>query len=447
MATNLTAIELGSRTVSAVQARANGQGLQILSAASAGIAAVDAQSLRPALKNCGVEGGRALLLIQRGQALLRDLELPAGSPDELVSMVRFQVEREMPLPLEQIHYSYIETGRAGGKVQIQVVAVPRDVLDPAIAAMEGAGVKISSVYISTFGLLSLYPVGEPAALVEVAGGEMEILIIDAGRMVFSRTAPLVEGLEAERVAEEVERTLLSYAAKAPGKEIRKVILAGEGPAATEVAQALRARLSREVVQVGPGDLETAAAAGICLGVSQGRAMPDLLNPPVALRRYRPTRMHRVGALAAIIVLLLFAWSQAALSEKRDLLAQRTKTLGELQPKAARVTQKEQWTAQAQQWYRDRNLWVDVLKALKQNINRDYLWIVSSTFEETGLVRLQGKSKDDKHVYDLVAALEKTALFQSVKNEKTTTSSDKSEYKYDFILTAHLKGHDQKKKAP
>jgi Tfp pilus assembly PilM family ATPase len=447
MATSLTAIELGLHSVSAVQARANGQGLQIVRAATAGIQTLDSASLRPALKDCGVEGGHALLLIQRGHAFLREIELPAANPEELVSMVRFQVEREMPLPLEQIRYSYIEMGRVGGKVRVQVVAVPRDVLDPAIAAVEGAGVKVSNVYVSSFGLLSLYPVGELVAIVEVAGGEAEILVVDQGRMEFCRTVPLSEGLEVERLAEEVDRTLLSFAAKSPGREIKKVILAGEGPAANEVAKVLRAKLSQEVVQVGPGDLETAAAVGICLGVAQGRALPDLLHPPAASKRFRPTRVHRIAALAAVVVILLVVWAQAAISEKRTQLERKGQELEQLKPKAAKVLKTEERTALAQQWYRDRNLWLDTLKTLSKNVNTSSLWIISSTFEETGQIRIQGKSKDDRHVYDLVAALEKTSLFQSLKNEKTTVGSDKSEYKYDFILTAHLKGYDSKKKQP
>jgi hypothetical protein len=89
-------------------------------------------------------------------------------------------------------------------------------------------VKVSAVYVSSFGLLSLYTEGEPALMVEVAGGEAEILVVDGGRMEFSHTAPLPEGLTAEGVADEVDRALLAYAAKSPGKAIRRVLLAGEG---------------------------------------------------------------------------------------------------------------------------------------------------------------------------------------------------------------------------
>src|SRR5881392_1072007 len=129
----LTAIELGLKTLTAVTVKLNGHGPEIVQSGTAELGSVDADSIRAAIGKTGVSGPRGVLVVSRGQALLRDLELPAGTPDELVAMVRFQVEREMPLPLDQVRYSYIETGRSDGKVRIQVVAVPRDVIDPAVS--------------------------------------------------------------------------------------------------------------------------------------------------------------------------------------------------------------------------------------------------------------------------------------------------------------------------
>ena len=201
-------------------------------------------------------------------------------------MVRFQVEREVPIPMDQVRYSFVETGRAGGKVRVQVAAAPAEALDGAVAAVEAAGVRIGGAYVSSYGLLSLWKESGTAALVEVGAGEAEILIAEGGRMEFSRTAPLPEGPLDEALAEEIDRTLLSWSARAPGREPGRVVLAGEGAAAVELAEGLRKRLSREVAQVGPGDLETATAAGLCLGLLRGDAIPDLLHPPSAGRRFK-----------------------------------------------------------------------------------------------------------------------------------------------------------------
>ncbi|HXX95333.1 MAG TPA: hypothetical protein VEN81_17045 [Planctomycetota bacterium] len=441
----LTAIELGARTLTAVQVRVTGETAEIVKSGTAALDAVDAASAGKALQKCGISATRAILLVQRGQALLRDLELPESPPDQLVSMVRFQVEKEIPLPIDQIRYSYIETGRSQGKVRVQVVAVPREVLDPAIAAIEGAGVKVTNLYVTSFGLLSLARKDELVALVEVSGEEAEILVADQGSMPLSRTASMAEGFDLERVVQEVNRTLLSFSAKSSAREIKKVILAGEGPQASELAQSLRQRLSREVVCVGPGDLETAAAVGICRSVSLGLAIPDLLNPPTFVKKFRLTRLHRAVALAVIIVGLLVAWSQSAISSKTKELDGKRAELKILEPRAAEILQLSRQTALAHQWYGERNLWIEVLKAFQQNINTDNLWIRVASFDESGVIRLQGKARDDQQVFDLAKALKKTGVFQDIIPDHFTNSTDKGEYRKDFILTAHQAGYDAKKR--
>ncbi len=273
----LTAIELGTRTLTAVTVKVNGRGPEIVQSGTAALEGLGADHIKSALGKTGVTGPKGVLVVSRGQALLRDLELPEGSAEELVAMVRFQVEREMPLPIDQVRYSYIETGRGGGKVRVQVAAVPRELLDPAVSGVEAAGIKVAGAYVSSFGLLSLYSHREPAALVEVAGGEAEILVANEGRMEFSRTAALEEGYSPEQVAQEIRRTLLSYSTRAPGRDVGNIMLAGEGPEATALATAVGRALQRDIRVQGPGNLETASTAS-APGCSAARRCPTCSIP-------------------------------------------------------------------------------------------------------------------------------------------------------------------------
>jgi hypothetical protein len=437
----LTVLNLGTNRLIAVTAKANGQGAHIVRSGSADLPSVEPAPLRAAAEKCGVGGERVALVIERGRAILRDLELPEGTPEELVSMVRFQVERELPLPVEQVRYSYVETGRSGGKVRVQVAAVPRDLIDPALAAAEGAGLKVSGVYISSYGLLALSPNGEPVVLIEVAGGEAEILVASGGRMEFSRTATLGESASADALAREVDRTLRAYAAKSPGTEVQKVVLAGEGEAAAALAKDLGELLARPVAQAGPGDLETAPAAGLCLGILKGRPIPDLLHPPVASRRFRPKAGHRVGALAALVLLMLVLWSQVAISDKRRELERKRGELRDLGPRVTDVTQMHAQTELALQWTTYRKVWFDTMEMLQKNVTPTQLWISGSTFDETGSIRLQGKAQGHKDVTTFVEALKKSGQFESVKADKNSPNNDRNtSYKQDFVITGQLAGY-------
>jgi hypothetical protein len=442
----LTAIELGPKSLTAVTVKVNGRGPEIVQSGTAELTGHDADTIKLALVKTGVTGPKGVLVVSRGQALLRDLELPAGSADELVSMVRFQVEREMPIPLDQVRYSYIETGRANGKVRIQVAAVPREMLDPAVAAVEAAGIKVAGVYISSFGLLSLYGKTDRATLVEVANGEAEILVTQGGRMEFSRTAPLDGELQADQIAQEIRRTLLSYGTKYAGRDTGQIILAGEGPAAVALAGALGQALDRSVTSVGPGSLETATAAGVCSGLLRGIVMPDLLHPPVAMRKFTLTKRHRIGGMAAFILLLLFVWSQIALSSKRAELEKKRQQLDALKPRATALTRTQTQTQLANQWFKTRNVWIDILSAFRQNVNTKTLWIVNVSFEDPGVIRLVGRALDDTHVTEFVTALKKTGKFGNIAIERVDpTKSDNPNYRKDFTVNAQLAGVDTRRR--
>ncbi len=442
----LTVIEIGPGRLSAVQGKVNGSGPEIVRLGSAELATLDGPSVKAALEKAGVSGPKVILVVPRGQAVLRDLELPEGTAEELASMVRFQVEREVPLPLEEIRYSFVETGRGGGKVRVQVAAARREHLDPAVAALEQAGCKVAGAVVSSYGLLALQrDTSSPAALVEVSAGEAEILVADGGRMELSRTATLPDGPVAEVLVEEIERTLRAWSAKAAGREVSRILLAGEGPAAEELAREVRGRLSQEVTASGPGDLETSTAAGICLGLLRGTPIPDLLNPPSARRRYTPTKAHRIGALAGLIVLMMLVWSQVALADRRSALARKREELKHLEPRAADVARTSRQAALAQQWYRDRNVWLGTLQALRTSVDAQNLWISGATFEDGGQVRLQGKARDDRHVTALVTALEKSWQFSKIKAPDIKQNTDKGDYRRDFVLVGLLKGAEDKVK--
>jgi hypothetical protein len=436
----LTAIELGPTSLTAVTVKVNGRGPEIVQSGSAELVGLDVESVRRAIGKTGVTGPRGVLVVARGQALLRELELPAGTPDELVAMVRFQVEREMPIPLDQVRYSYVETGRSDGKVRVQVVAVPRDVLDPAVQAVEAAGIKIVGAYVSSFGLLSLYAGTDAVILVEVANGEAEILVIDHGRMELSRTAALDEGIPADQVAQEIRRTLLSYSTRGPGREVGRILLAGEGAEATALAEAVGLALDRSVTLLGPGSLQTATAVGVCAGLLRGASIPDLLHPPAAVRKFTLTRNHRILGLAGLVVALLFIWSRVALSSKQAEFDRKRQQLAALNPRASALMRTQSQTQMANQWFRNRNCWIDVLSALRLNVNTGSLWIVNASFEDTGLIRLQGKARDDSSVTDFVTALKKTGKFSTIAIERVDSNkSDISTYRKDFTVKAQLAG--------
>jgi Tfp pilus assembly protein PilN len=153
----------------------------------------------------------------------------------------------------------------------------------------------------------------------------------------------------------------------------------------------------------------------------------------------------VGLSVAILGALVL-WSQLLLSDKRTELEQKRNDLKNLEPAAARISKMEGKTVLAHQWYGTRNVWFPVFAALQKNVKTNSIWITTALFDENGVIRLQGKARDDQQIHDLDKALKKTDLFQDINLDQLHNSTDKSsEYKRDFVLTAHLKGYNLPRK--
>src|SRR5262245_29306098 len=105
----VTAVLLGDRTLSVVAGNPAARGVELTHGASAtlpdGFAGFDGDArsaaLRTALEAVGAGGRRCVLVVPRPLAILRTFTLPAGTPEELQNMIRFQLEKELPIPLDQ----------------------------------------------------------------------------------------------------------------------------------------------------------------------------------------------------------------------------------------------------------------------------------------------------------------------------------------------------------
>lgn len=71
----------------------------------------------------------------------RILNIPKTKPSELVPNVRRAAEKEMPLPMEELYFSWQVLSTKGNRQDVFVVGVPREPIDLLIAALGKAKVK------------------------------------------------------------------------------------------------------------------------------------------------------------------------------------------------------------------------------------------------------------------------------------------------------------------
>ncbi|HZN61948.1 MAG TPA: pilus assembly protein PilM [Planctomycetota bacterium] len=468
-----TAVFLGERTLSVVAGRPAARGVELTHAASAllpeGYAALEgdaqASALRVALEAAGSGTRRCVLVVPRPLAILRTFTVPSGSPEELQDMIRFQLEKDLPLPLDQVRYSYA-TKAEDGRVSVTAAAVPNEALDKRIAALEKAGLQVTGAVVTSFGLIRLLPPGNPeggSLLLSLADGGAEILIAESGRIQLSRNTPLRDQ-DTEGWAAEIDRAILSHSVKGASADLKRVYVAGEGEPAERVAAELKRRMPlADVTSLVPNGTvtrrpdvritaECAATAGVIVGLLAPKTdLPDLLKPPVARRALKIRRPHKILAAAGLLTVVVLVGSQLALGARRAEVEGLRKQLAKVKPTADSVDKMRAEIQTLQQWQDRRFSWIDLIDQLQRRLPANRIHLASLTADEQGIVRIAGKAKDNAAALDFASELQKMRpAFSEVGAPAIRLNNDTGEYKNDFdirVTLADLAPKKPEKKAP
>jgi Tfp pilus assembly protein PilN len=464
-----TAIFLGERVLAVVAGRPAAKGVELTHAASAalpeGFSSLDGEAQAAALREVlGVSGAgsrRCVLVVPRPLAILRTFTIPSGTPEELQNMIRFQLEKDLPLPLDQVRYSYA-TQVQDGRVSVTAAAVPIEALDKRIAALEKAGMQVTGAVVASYGLVRLLPPGTQegvSLLLSLADGGAEILIAESGRIQLSRSTPLRDQDSAGWAAE-IDRAILSHSAKEAGAELRRVYVAGEGDPSEQAATELKRRIpAADVSSLVPNGVvtrgadvritsECAAAAGVIVGLlSPGAPLPDLLRPPFVRKKIQFRRSHKIWAAAAFLAVGVIAGSQIALASRRSEAEGLKKQLESVKPKADSVDRMRTEIRTLDQWQNRRFSWIEFIDQLHRRMPPGRIHLVSFSADEQGIVRLSGRAKDKSAALDFAAELQKMGkVLSEVGTPTVRGNTEKTEFSQDFDIRVTLADLAPPKKA-
>ncbi len=128
-----------------------------------------------------------------------DLAVVTDDPKELAAAVRAAAPDHIPMPMEEAVMDFQPLGivetPTGPKSRVVVVAVRREMVERAAAAVQGAGLELEGIDLSAFGIVrALAPDSEDAVLYVSAGGLLNVAVANADGCLFTRAA--VGGVDA-----------------------------------------------------------------------------------------------------------------------------------------------------------------------------------------------------------------------------------------------------------
>jgi type IV pilus assembly protein PilM len=252
-------------------------------------------TVRQVLDRLGVRANRVALVLPDNVArvsLIRFDQIPERRED-LEQLVRWQIRKSAPFPLEEASVSYTAGSRADGGREFVVALARSSVVHEYESICQEAGTYAGLVDLATLSLLNLFlaaptvPSGD-WLLVHVRSEYTSIAIVRGEDVIFFRNRP--EGDESS-LADVVHQTAMYYEDRLSGRGFAHVLVAGGGHAERRLDYVRRSLEERLGVPVESVDPTRAAALTDRIAVSND--LLDVLGPLVGM--LQRTRREAVKA--------------------------------------------------------------------------------------------------------------------------------------------------------
>lgn len=373
---HISIVQFDERLISWMRVARSNSGVHVLDTANLrGTWSVEDGSLSRALSAFASEHriGEDLLytVLPRHDMTARLLNLPSEDPDEIAGMMRLNAGEYVPYGAEELILDQsIVVKRPSGESRVLAVFAHQDVVKTHLRILESAGLDAEQIYLSTACLASAAIAARPkaaerAALINLASGGLEVLVMEGGTLAYGRGAVVAQDWDAPNAAEEmaeelgaeVRTSLAAYRRESEDGQAPDALYlfsnwADVRPLADPVAQ--RAGLdcapgtfARDVAAKGREKLDALPLTLLGAALSaQGRAaiVIELIPALVAERRRRAAQKRGAllgGGLAAAIIAVAAALYYDAVSQRMAVISEIQGRIGAIEQEAKGVVAKQQ----------------------------------------------------------------------------------------------------------
>jgi len=301
-----------------------------------------AATLSAAVSEHGWKKLRTLVAVGRSSCELKELSLPPVPDDELPDLVRFQAMREFNNLSEESPFDYISVPGDADQARTVLAAALAPATYKAIREIVStAGLQLDQIVLRPCAAATLVNDRLPETFqvrlfVDVLTSELDLTVLAGTTPELMRTARLGgehSGTDAQRtILNEIRRTLAAASNSLHGRRIDKIVLCGDGPYQTQLAELLERELKLRIELFDPLDRMTlgpkvrdnlppehshfAPHLGLLLGATGNRApLLDFEHPHRKPEVPDQTRTYTLAfALAAVVVVAAGYWIMSGLWE-------------------------------------------------------------------------------------------------------------------------------------
>ncbi len=437
------------------------------------------QVTRGLLSELGVSKPTAICALAASAVTTKNIEVPSVDPAEIKSIIDLQAGRHTPYAREEILIGYITIGVfQRNYTKVLLVIVNRDQILKQLGFMVQAGVKVEKVVFAPeatamyyWQMLNLKEDDKPIGIIDISHQTTDFIIAWNKTIVTSRSIPvgmnhlIKEGQPAqEKLLTELMQSVEVYQGEDIGPLPTQYVLACDDSKLTDLQPLLQDKLKTSINVMPYLDHISAPQPVMLKLVSEynddsflniiaSGSMSDQLRldlTPAEIRSQRAIeekgkQIIFVGIYCLIILALVCAIFFSKIYFRSIYLKELKADSSEKQKLVDALEQVSRKTQIIKGYAGERLVALDIVKTLYRLIPEE-IYLQSITVEEDGTIDLQGTSESMSRVFNLVTALEDSALFKGVKTKSTSSKQERGKDVAVFEITFRLESApDEEKK--
>lgn len=363
--------------------------------------------LRDELRKVGINARQAIVSLPREDVVVRHLDLPPATDDELPELVRFQAAAKSTVSLNQLALDYIPLPTREGATgrEVLIATVDQERIRRLKSLGEAAGVDVISVGVSSIATAALVGVleddiahqaGDVSIIIARHGDRVEISLAGQSHLYSTHSTQITTGPSEQSlnaILAEISRSMVALQKRLPVSRVMRCWLVGSDDEDDELGDAVRQRFNCDVRKLDPFRSRSVemnctppagshgaygGPVGLLLAHAAERSEAvDFLNPRRAAEKVDYSRRRRIGALAAAVLLVVSvyayrAWVMSDLEARTtaatEALNEQDKRNTDMEPKVAVAAVVDEWAAKRVDWLSE----ADRLAATMNGTERLYL---------------------------------------------------------------------------
>ena len=375
------------------------------------------EKLKALYKNNRSMSEHLVLGIPRTQVTVKYLTLPALNDQEIAKMTEYELNNLFPYKPDELIYDYTVINKGSdGYSRVMLVVAPKESILSRTLTLSLAGLMPESINISTVSLFNQFTAQkrrpDDYLLINLDDAFMEILLINEGKLSFSRGISLKGHGEIKDLVKRVEENIAIIRNK--GGVINTIILSGQGQELRDFARGLEESMPSKVEI----DDSLSALKGLAPGTESGVLKINLLPEELKIHRLKNKRKSANLLFISLLILNLSLCANIVFQKikvRQEYLSLIKAQIQEISPQTHTLREKKLKTQIVKISINSArltlNLLAELYRAAPEEISLNTLAI--SQQKIPGVLTLTGQAGDSESVLRFADALKESAIIKSV----------------------------------